>query len=287
MPFPRPNELHKLRLAVGVGLLVLSFVPWIIAAIMPFVGLSPGTVAASIGGLIVIAEVIGAVAVVVLGHEAYGAIRAKLRGRSLGRSDEPPRPLNTDLQRVVVIGTSCSGKTTLARQLSDLLAVPHIELDALHWKRHWEARPRVEFLRIVEKAVARDRWVTDGNYGTARDIVWSRATAVLWLNYSFVRVFYRALSRTLQRAATREELYSGNTESFTKAFLSRDSILLWVLTSFRRRRREYSALLKSDHFASITFWEFRRPRDAAFFLSTLKAAAQQADKADPRPPRSG
>ncbi len=163
------------------------------------------------------------------------------------------KPLNTDLQRVVVIGTSCSGKTRFARQLSDLLGVPHVELDALHWNRHWE--PRARFLRIVEKAVARDRWVTDGNYGTTRQIVWSRATAVLWLNYSFVLVFYRALSRTLQRAATREELYSGNTESFTKAFLSRNSILLWVLTSFRRRRREYTALLQSDRFASITFWE--------------------------------
>ena len=195
------------------------------------------------------------------------------------------KPLNSDLQRVVVIGTSCSGKTTFGRQLSDLLAAPHVELDALHWKEHWEPRPRVEFLRLVEEAVARDRWVTDGNYGTVRDVVWSRATAVLWLNYSFVRVFYRALSRTLRRAATREQLYSGNTESFSKAFLSRDSILLWVLTSFRRRRREYTALLQSDRFASIPFWEFRRPRDAALFLSTVKTAAQQGDEAD-RPCRS-
>ncbi len=96
MPRHRPKKLQRLRLAVGVGLLVLSFVPWIIAAIMPFVGSSPGTVAASIGGLIVIAEVIGAVAVVVLGHEAYGAIRAKLRRRSLRRSDESHPPARFD-----------------------------------------------------------------------------------------------------------------------------------------------------------------------------------------------
>ena len=87
MPRHRPKEPQKLRLAVGVGLLVLSLVPWIIAMIMPFLGSSPATVAASIGGLILTAEVIGAVAVVVLGHEAYGAIRGKLRRRSLGRSD--------------------------------------------------------------------------------------------------------------------------------------------------------------------------------------------------------
>ena len=194
-------------------------------------------------------------------------------------------PLKSDLQRVVVIGTSCCGKTTFARQLSDLLGQPHVELDALHWKKDWEPRSRVEFLRMVEAAVARDRWVTDGNYGTVRDVVWSRATAVLWLNYSFPLVFFRALSRTLRRAATREELYSGNTESFAKAFLSRDSILLWVLTSFRRRRREYTALLESDRFASITFWEFRKPRDAALFLSTVKTPTREGDAADrPAPP---
>ena len=120
----------------------------------------------------------------------------------------------------------------------------------------------------MEQAVAGDRWVTDGNYGSVRDLVWSRATAVLWLNYSFPVVSYRALSRTLRRLATREELYSGNTESFSGAFLSRDSILLWVLTTFRRRRREYAALLQSGRFPAITFREFRTPRDTELFLST-------------------
>ncbi len=89
---PRPK---RVRLAIGVGLLILSLVPWIVAAIMPFIGSSPGTVAASIGGLIVTAEVIGAVAVVVLGQEAYGIIRGKFRRGARQRSDEsqgPPSP---------------------------------------------------------------------------------------------------------------------------------------------------------------------------------------------------
>ena len=86
---PRPK---RVRFAIGVGLLILSPVPWIVAAIMPFIGSSPGTVAASIGGLIVTAEVIGAV---VLGQEAYGIIRGKFRRRARQRSDEsqgPPSP---------------------------------------------------------------------------------------------------------------------------------------------------------------------------------------------------
>jgi adenylate kinase family enzyme len=36
-------------------------------------------------------------------------------------------------QRIVVAGTTGSGQTTTARQLSLLLGLPHIELDALFW----------------------------------------------------------------------------------------------------------------------------------------------------------
>ena len=51
-----------------------------------------------------------------------------------------------DLSRTVVVGTSCSGKTTFARQLAARLGAPHIELDAFHWLPHWQQRETGEFL---------------------------------------------------------------------------------------------------------------------------------------------
>ena len=46
------------------------------------------------------------------------------------------------MQRLVVVGTSGSGKTTVAGQLALILGVPHIELDSLHWEPDWtEADP--------------------------------------------------------------------------------------------------------------------------------------------------
>lgn len=89
------------------------------------------------------------------------------------------------LKRTVVIGTSCSGKTTFAVNLAQLLRVQHIELDALNWLPDWTERPKEEFRLIVVKAVSADEWVADGNYSKTRDIVWSRATAFVWLDYSF------------------------------------------------------------------------------------------------------
>ena len=190
-------------------------------------------------------------------------------------------PSKVEFERVAVVGSSCSGKTTLARTLSTLLDAPHLELDALHWKADWKPRSAPEFYHLVEQAVSADRWIADGNYGSVRDLVWSRATAVVWLNYPFGLVFPRALSRTLRRAVNREELYSGNRESLGKVFFSRDSILLWVITSFRRRRKEYAELRASGRFPEIHFWELRRPSEGSAFLSQVKAAAQQDEMRRP------
>ena len=174
--------------------------------------------------------------------------------------------MNPSLDRVVVVGSSCSGNTTFAKRLAATLGYPHIELDALNWLPDWVQRPDEEFSALVANAVSSDRWIVDGNYGRVRKIVWSRATCVVWLNYGFPTVITRALRRTIRRAFSGEELYSGNKESLKKAFLHRDSILFWVLTTFRRRRRGYEQLRGTNVFAHLQWVEFRKPAEAKHFL---------------------
>ncbi len=72
--------------------------------------------------------------------------------------------MDYDTRRVVVVGTSCCGKTTLARRMAGLLEVEHVELDAIYWKPDWCSRPIEEFRLLTRAALAGDRWATDGNY---------------------------------------------------------------------------------------------------------------------------
>ena len=176
---------------------------------------------------------------------------------------------NLAMGRVVVVGTSCSGKTTLARQLSRALGAPHVELDGIHWMRDWQLRPMDEVRQMAGEAAAGERWVMDGNYSAVRDIVWGRATAVVWLNYPFRVVLWRCLRRTIRRAITREELFSGNRESFRMSFLSRDSIIRWVISSHGPLRREYRRILDGGEFPHLRVIELRGPAEAEALVAAL------------------
>ena len=175
------------------------------------------------------------------------------------------------LERVLVVGTSGSGKTTFARRLAAELDQPHVELDFLYWGPHWQARPSAEFRDLVSDALGGPRWIVDGNYGVIRDLVWPRATLVVWLNYGVGTIFARLLPRTLRRALAREELWHGNREGLRRSFFSRESILVWAASTFRRRRRAFAALRKSSEFPALVWVEFRAPREAERFLRDLAA----------------
>jgi adenylate kinase family enzyme len=59
--------------------------------------------------------------------------------------------------RVVVVGTSCAGKSTFAQSLAAARGCAFIELDDLHWSPDWTPRPPAAFLQSVEAAAAGSR----------------------------------------------------------------------------------------------------------------------------------
>jgi adenylate kinase family enzyme len=182
------------------------------------------------------------------------------------------------LDRVVVVGTSCAGKTTFGRQLAAIMNAPVIELDSLYWGPNWTPVPVEQFRAATDAATAGQRWVCDGNYAMVRDITWRRATALVWLNFRFRVVFTRALRRTVGRCVTRAELFAGNRESFRLSFLCKDSILWWVITTHRRRQREYAELIRRAEWAHLTVVELRTPADARAFLDKTADGTRRVDQ---------
>ena len=177
------------------------------------------------------------------------------------------------LSRVVVVGTSCVGKTTLARRLAGLLGCEHIELDSVYWGPEWTPRPG--FVETVRAMAQQQRWVIDGNYSAVRDIIWRRSTAIVWLDYSFACVFSRALRRTARRIVTRERLYAGNRETVRTALFAADGIPWWVIRTHGKRRREFPELLERPEYGHAAVIRLVGPAAAEAFLTAVSAARSE------------
>lgn len=176
-------------------------------------------------------------------------------------------PLN--LTRVVVVGTSCAGKTTLARRLAGILASEHVELDSVYWGPAWTPRP--DFIHTVLAIAQRPRWVIDGNYSAVRDIIWRRCSAIVWLDYSLARVFSQAVRRTARRIITRERLYAGNRETVRNALLASDGIPWWVIRTHGKRRRDFPELFGRPEYGHAAVIQLDKPAAAEAFLLTVSA----------------
>jgi adenylate kinase family enzyme len=68
------------------------------------------------------------------------------------------------MQRVLVMGSSGSGKSTFAMRLSEVTGIPFVSLDALFWKPGWVKSDKAEFQERVTEAARQPRWIMDGNF---------------------------------------------------------------------------------------------------------------------------
>jgi adenylate kinase family enzyme len=189
--------------------------------------------------------------------------------------------------RIVVVGTSGAGKTTLARRIAALLKLPHIELDAINWQSGWRDLTRhdpEEFVRRVNEAIEAKAWVVDGNYGPVRDRVWQRATHLVWLDYERSAIMARVIFRTLFRLVLRTELWAGNRERL-RHLLRPSHPIRWAWTTWERRRRETAERLGQREFAHLVVLRMHRSSEAKWAIDLLARAAGVEIKDDGATPR--
>ncbi len=186
------------------------------------------------------------------------------------------------MRRVSVVGGSCSGKTTVSRELAALLGVPHVELDALHHGPNWDEAPAELLQERVRAALAAapEGWVVDGNYhGKLGSLVLEQADTVVFLDPPFPTVIRRSLWRTFSRAVTRTELWNGNRETFRNAF-SRYSIPVWVLQTHRRQRRTWPSRFAAQPHLEVV--HLRSPRETRAWLQSIQATSRTSGSSNGR-----
>ena len=170
-------------------------------------------------------------------------------------------------RKISVIGSCCSGKTTLAAQLAQRLGVPHVELDALHHGPNWREATADELRAKVEETLAKvDGWVVDGNYmGKLGTYVIDRADMIVWLDLPLRMLLRRIWRRTHARRRDRVQLWhEGNYETWRGWWL----LTTYTIRTHHRRRRYWPPRFEGKNVVRL-----RSPADANAWLAAFPGRA--------------
>ncbi|RDD84563.1 adenylate kinase [Streptomyces parvulus] len=172
------------------------------------------------------------------------------------------------MQRVLVVGVTGAGKSTLARSLGSRLSLPYHEMDALYFGGPgWAVNENLT--ADVSRVAAGPRRVVDClGSPDVRDLLWERADTVVWLDCPRRVVMPRVLRRSLRRTVTREVLFGGNRETWTGR-LSREHPAWWSWSQHAARRRDIGRLLGDPRFAPVAAFRFGHPDAAALWPASL------------------
>jgi adenylate kinase family enzyme len=139
----------------------------------------------------------------------------------------PTDPLSRRPRRVLVAGTSGSGKSTAAARIADLLGAPHVEIDGLFHGPGWT--PRASFEDDVRRFLAEPAWVTEWQYRAVRPLLAERADLLVWLDLPRAFVMWQVARRTVRRRLNKTVLWNGNVEPPLRTFFSDpEHIVRWA-----------------------------------------------------------
>lgn len=167
------------------------------------------------------------------------------------------------MDRVVIIGCSAGGKSTVARRLGEILGIETIHLDKLLWKPGCNLTPPEEEPREVAKVLDQPRWIIDGNYTVSLPMRLKRADTVVIIDYSRTLCLFRALKRVWQHfGKTRPDMGSQCPEQINLQFLK------WIWDYPTSERPELLRQLQ-EHGAHARVVHLRSPRETEKWLAEL------------------
>jgi hypothetical protein len=174
-------------------------------------------------------------------------------------------------RRILILGKTGSGKTTLARELAAAIGVPHVELDSLYFGPNFTTMPLSVLRERTSAAIAGDRWVTDGNKSAVRDLVWPRADTVIWLDYPWVVSFWRLGKRALWRTSVlkAQAAERGERAGLPRQLLSAARGVLTALRSHMGQRRAYLRMFAEQENQHLAVVRLRSPRATRRWLARV------------------
>jgi adenylate kinase family enzyme len=172
------------------------------------------------------------------------------------------------VQRVAIIGSAASGKSTLARRLQTATGIEAFHLDDLYWGPTCTAMPEPEWEALLDRLVARPAWIMDGNFTASLPRRLAAADTVILLDLPRIVCLAAAVKRRLLLRVRRPPgMDRGCPPMFNRTLLG------WIWT-FPDDHRPYYLELLSEPVPGRTALVLRSRRDIRRFVHEAEARAR-------------
>ncbi|GAA4424883.1 adenylate kinase [Actinokineospora soli] len=187
-------------------------------------------------------------------------------------------PLPLRPRKIAVAGPAGSGKSSLARLLGDLVAVPYVELDSLYHGPDWTVRE--SWVDDVSRIVDGDEWVIEWQGEPVRDRMNANADLLVWLDHPRLLTTYRVLKRTLSRRVNRTVLWAGNREGPLHGILTdRDHIVRFSWRMHPVIRQKVLTVIAEARHPNLHVIRLRGQREVDTWLNgPLRTALAASDR---------
>ena len=158
------------------------------------------------------------------------------------------------MERIMIIGSGGSGKTTLARQLGEKTGLPVVHLDQIFWSHgNWKHLEREEFDVLLQKELEKPQWILDGNYNRTLEPRLERCDTVIYLDFPRLVSFTGWLRRVIKNwGHAREDMAEGCAEWFDPEMAK------WVWNFNKKNRARYRGLLSGLEGKTVHIFTSRR-----------------------------
>lgn len=162
------------------------------------------------------------------------------------------------MARVLVVGASGAGKTTVARKIAMRLGLDHHASDDFYWEPGWQPASIGRVDHLLDQVLVRPSWVLDGNFERRWEDVWNRADHIIWLDYSLPRVLWQVACRNIGWLLARRSMWSSNRMTLQRAL----SGIRHSLRTHGRKRRDYPTYIAQLRHTRVVRLSSRRQTEA-------------------------